>query len=126
MRLRKAGILIANDNPAIRSALALLLETRLHVHIVGEADNMENLLEGILQSHPDIIILELELPGLPKEAPVAALRAVNSQLKVVATSSRLDIAQQAQDAQADAYVCISEPPEQVVQVIQTIWKFPPK
>ena len=53
---------------------------------------------------------------------VAALKALNSHLKVAVTSSRLEIAQQALDAQADAYVCISEPPEQVVQLIQTISK----
>ena len=113
-------ILIADDNPAIRSALTLLLETRLNARIVGEADHMEILLADVSRLHPDIVILDWELPGLPEKSRVAALRMLHPALKVVVTSSRPEIAQQALAAQADSYVSKSEPPEKVVQVIQAI------
>ncbi len=124
MKLGKTRILLADDNPAIRSALALLLETRLPVQIVGVADSMESLLVEMADFLPDIVILDWELPGLPKDGRVAALRSVHAPVKVVATSSRPEVAQQALVAQADAYVCTCEQPELVVQVLQTIWSFP--
>ena len=113
-------ILLADDNPAIRSALTLLLETRLNVQIVGEADSMENLLPCVTRLQPDLVILDWELTGKPEKDRVAQLRAFSPTLKVVLTSSRPEIAQQAQAVQADSYVCKSQPPEQVVHVIQTI------
>lgn len=126
MNPNKVRILLADDNPAIRSALALLLENRLDVDIVGEAESMEQLLANVECSNPDIVILDWELPGLPKNGRVAVLRSVHAPLKVVATSPRPEVAQQALDDQADAYVCTCEQPELVVQVLQAIWKFPHK
>jgi len=120
MKSNKPRILLADDNPAIRSALALLLETRLNVNIVGEVDSMENLLVYVADYHPDIVILDWELPGSPQKDRGAALKALYSPLKVVVTSSRPEIAQQALAAQADSYVCKCEPPEQVVKVIQAL------
>jgi DNA-binding NarL/FixJ family response regulator len=113
-------ILLADDNPAIRSALTLLLETRLNVQIVGEAESTEALLPVITRLQPDLVILDWELVGRPEKDLVAQLRALSPTLKVVLTSSRPEIALQAQAVRADSYVCKSQPPEQVVQVIQTI------
>ena len=117
-------ILLADDNPAIRSALTLLLETRLNVQIVGEADSMDDLLPCVTRLQPDLVILDWELAGRPEKDGVAQLRALSPSLKVVLTSSRPEIAQQAQAVQADSYVCKSQPPEQVVHVIQTIMDLP--
>ncbi len=120
MKPGKTRILLADDNPAIRSALTLLLETRLNVHIVGEADSTEALLLVVTSLQPDLVILDWELVGRPEKDLVAQLRTLSPTLKVVLTSSRPEIALQAQAVQADSYVCKSQPPEQVVQVIQTI------
>ena len=87
---------------------------------------MEKLLAGVAISHPDIVILDWELPGALQKDRVAALRAHYPGLLVVVTSSRPEIEQQAQAAQADAYVCTCEQPELAVQVLQTIWRFPEK
>ena len=113
-------ILIADDNPAIRSALALLLETRLNVIIVGVTDQMELLLTDVARLQPDIVILDWELPGLPEKSRIAALRMLQPTLKVVVTSSRPEVSQQALTPQADSYVSKTQPPEQVVQAIQSI------
>ena len=117
-------ILLADDNPAIRSALTLLLETRLNVHIVGVADSTEALLPVVTRLQPDLVILDWELVGRPEKDLVAQLRALSPSLKVVLTSSRPEVALQAQAVQADSYVCKSQPPEQVVHVIQTIMDLP--
>jgi two-component system, NarL family, response regulator DesR len=117
-------ILLADDNPAIRSALTLLLETRLNVHIVGVADSTEALLPIVTRLQPDLVILDWELVGKPEKDLVAQLHALSPSLKVVLTSSRPEVALQAQAVQADSYVCKSQPPEQVVHVIQTIMDLP--
>ena len=40
-------ILLADDNPDLRSALRLLLETRLHVQVIIEARDMEHVLAQV-------------------------------------------------------------------------------
>jgi DNA-binding NarL/FixJ family response regulator len=120
MKPKTIRILLADDNPALRSALTLLLETRLNARIVGEAYSMDDLLSNVALTHPDIVILDWELPGAPKWDRVAALHEAVPALKVVITSSRPEVAQKALAAQADAYISKSEPPEQMMQVLREI------
>ena len=120
METKKMRILLADDNPAMRSALALLLETRLNAQIVGESYSMENLLASLQLKHPDIVILDWELPGAPETDRVAVLHELLPALKVVIISSQPEIAQQSLAVHADAYISRSEPPEQMVQVLREI------
>jgi DNA-binding NarL/FixJ family response regulator len=119
-KLNKVRILLADDNPALRSALALLLETRLNVSIVGESTSMERLLAELPVIKPDIIILDLELPGMPKENRVAFLHKTYPAIKVVVIGSQPENVQQSPAMHADAYISNSEPPEQMVQALQAI------
>ena len=119
-KLHKIRILLADDNPSLRSALALLLETRLNVSVVGESTSMENLLAVLPIIRPDIVILDWELPGNPKENRIALLYKVYSAIKVVVIGSQPENVQQSLAFHADAYISKSEPPEQMVQVLQAI------
>jgi len=120
MKPNLTRILLADDHPALRSALALLLETRLNARIVGQSYNMEDLLASLPAIRPSLIILDWELPGSPKTERVEALRRIDPALKVVITSSRPEVGRQALAALADAFVCKSEPPERILQVLQDL------
>ncbi len=111
-------ILLADDHPALRSALELLLETRLNARIVGQSFSMEDLLANLPAIRPSVVILDWELPGLPATDRIRALRAIRPALKVVITSAQPDVAEQALAAHADAFICKCGPPEQILQVLQ--------
>lgn len=119
-KLNKIRILLADDNPSLRSALALLLETRLNVSVVGESTSMENLLADLPIIRPDIVILDWELPGKPKENRITLLYKAYPSIKVVVIGSQSENIQQSLAIHADAYISKSEPPEQMVQVLQAI------
>ena len=120
MHTKKIRILLADDNQALRSALTLLLETRLNARIIGESYNMESLLADLQLNQPDIVILDSELPGTPKTDRIAVLHAAYPALKVVIIGSQPEIAEQSMAVHADAYISKSEPPEQMVKVLQEI------
>jgi DNA-binding NarL/FixJ family response regulator len=67
-------VLLADDNPGLRSALRLLLETRLEFELIVEARDMEHVLAQVEDSRPDFIILDWELPGRPTRERVSVLR----------------------------------------------------
>ena len=120
MKNKYTRILLADINPDIRSAMALLLETRLAARVVAEADSMESLLAALSKSTPDIVIMDWELPGTPVEDRVRLMRTSHPGIKVVVTSSRPENAGLAKAMQADTYVCKSDPPERVIQVIKEL------
>ena len=109
-------ILLADDNKNLRSALALLLETRMAATIVGEASTMESLLEQAVKTHPDVVILDWELPGKPEADRIVVVRSVAPGARVIVVSARPEAAAQADEA--DAFVNKIDPPERILSVLK--------
>ena len=116
METKSLRILLADDDRDSRSALALLLETRLGATIVGEALTMESLLEQAASSHPDVVLLDWELPGKPEAGRIVVVRSVAPEAQIIVVSARPESASPAVDA--DAFVNKIEPPEHILSVLQ--------
>ena len=80
-------ILLADDQPQVRSALRLLLEQEDQVRIVGEAENAMDLLEQTREVHPHTILVDWELPGLPSSRRLSAVRQTYPGARIIALSS---------------------------------------
>jgi two-component system response regulator DesR len=109
-------ILLADNNPTLRSALALLLETRLGAQVVGQVSSMESLLCEAAATRPEIIIMDWELPGKPYNERIAALRQKTPYSRIIVTSARPENALQATDS--DAFLCKTDPPEAILDLVQ--------
>jgi DNA-binding NarL/FixJ family response regulator len=59
-------LLIADDHPAFRAGLRLLLESLDggEIEVVGEAENGEQALRLAVELAPDVIVMDLQMPGL--------------------------------------------------------------
>src|SRR5512140_2994318 len=91
----KRQVLLADDNCDLRSALRLLLETRLRVHSIAEAGDMENVLIQAEDLRPDCIVLDWELPGRPRRQRIPVLRALVPGIRIVVTSARPEAREEA-------------------------------
>ena len=56
--------LIADDEPAARTRLRRLLDHYPEIRIMGEAENGIDALESIEQLRPELLFLDVEMPGL--------------------------------------------------------------
>jgi DNA-binding NarL/FixJ family response regulator len=113
-------ILLADDNPGLRSALRLLLETRLEFELIVEARDMQHVLAQVEDARPDFIILDWELPGRPIRQRVAVLQILVPHLKVIAFSARPEAKQEALAAGAEVFISKNEPPVIILDKIQKI------
>jgi len=59
-----ASVLIVDDHPWVREAIASLLAQHEDVRIVGEAATGEEAIEAVRSCRPDLVVLDLYLPGL--------------------------------------------------------------
>lgn len=55
-------VFLADDSAAIRSRIAQLLAARA-MDVVGEAETPQACIEGILATHPDVVVLDVQLEG---------------------------------------------------------------
>jgi len=111
-------VLLADDQSKVRSALRLLLEQEPGMSVVGEAAGAEELLAQVGAVHPDLVLLDWELPGLQDDNPVLpTLRALCPRLSVIALSGRPDARRAALAAGADAFVSKGDPPERLMAAV---------
>jgi DNA-binding NarL/FixJ family response regulator len=116
METKMLRILLADNNQDSRSALALLLETRLNATIVGAASTMEDLLEQAAATRPDVVLLDWGLPGKPDADRIVVIRSVTPGARVVVLSARPESASQAREA--DAFVNKTDPPERILATLK--------
>lgn len=86
---KKTGILIVDDHPMIRSAVAALLDGT-GLEITASAGTAQAALEAIASHRPDIVVLDLAMPGGSGLEALRRLRAGNERPPVVILTAAID------------------------------------
>src|SRR5688572_29397862 len=97
-------VLIADDEPSVRSALRLLLQDEPGISIVSEVGEAGSILTQLKRYSPDVILLDWELPTIRPDRLLPALRIHHPALRVVALSGRPEARPQSFAAGVDAFV----------------------
>lgn len=56
-------VAIADDHALVRQGLRRILEAELDIQVIGEAQDGEEALRLVQQTHPDVLILDISMPG---------------------------------------------------------------
>jgi DNA-binding NarL/FixJ family response regulator len=56
-------VLLADDHPIIRSGIRMLLEQAPDILVVGETDRGNDVTNLVQRLHPDVLLLDMEMPG---------------------------------------------------------------
>ena len=76
-------IVIADDHPIFRSGLRQVIETDPILCVVGEAGDGEAALKMIVEMAPDVVVLDVNMPGLTGFAVVESIRAKGLATEIV-------------------------------------------
>ena len=115
-------ILLADDHPIVREGLAAVLATQPEFEIVGQASDGTEAVDLAATLKPDIVVLDLAMPGLDGVQALRAMRAENKELKtLVFTASETDeriIG--AVQAGAQGYLLKGAPRDEIFSAIRVI------
>ncbi|HWC58899.1 MAG TPA: response regulator transcription factor [Verrucomicrobiae bacterium] len=73
-RKQKTRVVIVDDHPLFRKGLRQAIEQNAHLELSGESGDAETALELILKEKPDVIVLDLNLPGITGFELIGILR----------------------------------------------------
>lgn len=79
----KISILIADDHSMIREGLKQLLELEQNFNVIGFADNGRKAIDKINELHPDILLLDVNMPVLGGIETLAEIRKNNINVNVI-------------------------------------------
>ena len=60
---KKIRILIADDQPFIRKGLRYILDIQQDMQVIGEASTGEEAIDVVMQTVPDIVLMDIRMPG---------------------------------------------------------------
>jgi DNA-binding NarL/FixJ family response regulator len=113
-------VVIADDHRVVRDGLGYLLDQEPDVEVAGEAGDGQQTLDVVAATRPNVLLLDLYMPGLDGHAVLAALRdAPRRPAIVVLTSATGDEHLiRAMHAGATSYLLKTAPAEHVVAAIR--------
>ena len=76
-------VLLADDQALVRSGFRMILESRDDLDVVGEAGDGEQAVRLAAQTRPDVVLMDVRMPGLDGVAATARLTAAPDAPKVI-------------------------------------------
>ena len=85
--MQKIRILIADDHAIVRTGLATLFSRQRDLNVVAQAKNGDDAVAAALQSRPDVIVMDLMMPGKDGTAATAEIHAALPSAKILILTS---------------------------------------
>jgi DNA-binding NarL/FixJ family response regulator len=76
-------ILVVDDHPIVRDGLVAILTTQPDFEVVGEAPNGAEAVERARLLNPDLMLLDLEMPGMDGVEVIRRLREAMPEIRVI-------------------------------------------
>jgi DNA-binding NarL/FixJ family response regulator len=86
----KIRIVVADDHPIFRDGLCKLLALEEDFEVVAQAQDGRQVLEVLQQLEPDVLLLDLKMPGLDGLATLQRLQAVRNKTRVIVLTASDD------------------------------------
>ncbi len=115
-------VLLADDQHLVRGALAALLSLEDDIEVVGQVGRGDDVVPQVAVLRPDVVLMDVEMPGIDGLAAAAAVRATApaTQVLVVTTFGRTGYLRRAMEAGALGFVVKDAPADALADAIRRV------
>jgi DNA-binding NarL/FixJ family response regulator len=112
-------VFIVDDHPVFRDGLVRIVEQLPGLKVCGEADNAKQAFEDIMSLNPDLVLMDISLPGKSGLELLQDVHAVKPELPVLVVSMHDEslYAERVLRAGGRGYIMKQEGPELMMQAI---------
>jgi two-component system invasion response regulator UvrY len=122
VRTEEISILLVDDHPVVRQGYRRVLEHQSDFRVVAEADNAAGAYSAFKQHSPDVVVLDISMPGASGLEAIRNIRLRNSHARILVFSmhSETVLVKAAFDAGASGYVTKSNEPAALIRAIRSV------
>lgn len=119
---KKIRVLLVDDHAVVRAGYRMLLKNSEDIVIVAEADSGEKACRAFIEVKPDVVVMDLSMPGIGGLEAIRRITARDPEAKVLVFSMHEDtvFVEQALQAGARGYITKSSAPETLVSAIKEL------
>lgn len=120
--MSKIKLVLADDHAVVRSGLRMLLDAQPDMEIVGEAESGSEALAQVKSLQPDVILMDIQMPGMNGIEATRQIKEVGSGTAVLALTMHEDDQYFFEMLQAGAsgYLPKRAAPDELVRAIRTV------
>jgi DNA-binding NarL/FixJ family response regulator len=119
---RRIRVVLADDHPLVLEGLQALLRAEEDIEVVAAVTDGSELAPAVQRLRPDVVVLDLQLPGLSGWGCVEAVRRSSPETRVLILTAFNDgeFIQTALEREVDGFVLKTDPPRQTVTAIRQV------
>ncbi len=116
------AVVVADDHDLLREGVSACLATFDDIAVIAEASSGEGAIEMAALHSPDVVVVDLVMPGIGGLAAIRRIREAHPEMGIVALSSffERDRVQEAIDAGADGYLVKSVDAESLAHAVRSV------
>ena len=116
-------IVILDNHALVRAGIRLLIESQPGMEIVGEAGNLSESIEVVINNTPDIILLELNLAEQESSVIIPSILKVSEQARLILVTGNTDpqVHQLAVENGVMGVIYKTQPPEILLKAIEKVF-----
>lgn len=120
--MRKIRVLLADDHPVVRKGARFLLEQAPDMVVVAEASSGLEVVPLVIQMQPDVLLLDMLLPGLSGIEVANQLKTMLSSVRILGFSAHADVyfIRTLMQNGAAGYLLKDEAPDLLLQAIRSV------
>jgi DNA-binding NarL/FixJ family response regulator len=116
------SVVLVDDHPVVRAGIRNLLEKAADIIVIGEASTGPEALKIVSDLNPDVLLLDMELPGISGSEVASQLQKSGAGTKILALSAHDDrqYIQELLSNGAAGYLVKEEVPEAIVEAVRGV------
>src|SRR5262245_38259256 len=120
----KKSVMIVEDDRGLREQIVQILETAPDIKCLGAFDSAEAALPQILEKNPDVVLMDIKLPGMSGIQCAAEIKRNKPMMQIIMVTIYEDSERifRALKAGANGYLVKSSPPEQLLGAIRDVYR----
>ncbi len=122
--MSKIRVMIADDHAVLRGGLRMLINAQADMDVVGEVGNAAECLALGQKLTPDVVLLDLSMPGGSGIKAIEGLRKSGTAIRVLVLTMHAEPAyvRAALAAGASGYVTKDASPDEIIAAIRSLWQ----
>jgi len=119
---RPVRVLVVDDDPLVRTGLSMLLAGAPDLEVVGEAADGREVPAAVEAHRPDVVLMDIRMPGMDGLAATELLRANDGapEVLVLTTFQADDDVLRALRAGAGGFLLKDTPPDEIVRAVRAV------